>query len=765
MDEKDQIIEEIKALVGNAEQMKPNEFREALAALAQEGEDEEEAVDYVLIQYLNETKLNPDVRIEMIHAAGQLQHSSFLVPLKKIIDLDQHSRIRQEAITAVAKFNDRRALNILSQAQQKINNPLLLRTINEEISRIKENNPILALLPRFQEGQKNPKSCKSAIQVLKNILTPNDVTIFTKFLNSPDPLLQNGAYEILCAIGDIFHDAEILEFYQNRFRQIPCIDAPECEDLYLLTYQLRQYLSRYHFLIEEQIPLLKQQVAAVKDIRVKQLLLSLICKSNQKESIEFTRGIYHRETKSELKLTIVNELSGNEAAADFLFEIYHAGVEQENLKTAIIKSLLNIKPGLDYFVREFFRLKFEDQELIVQNLPYASRHDLVEFIKQIFKASIYRLKEILLSKVKETYEFSVMESLFAPEHEREFYFMGDEYLDTITRLFPVTSVKKLFEKIAAPELSPGKIKEYLVKISQVVSGELIYNFRDKDFITTLFNKIIRSNNLNLNMLFLDIFKNIKTLDTQTYRNLKEGISLFITQREAKITPAETGELTRIKRSLNDLNYEIQRIEDGSAILGRLTKKRFINFDQLRELLIRYPLAVIKNRDTFISYLSHELETTPEESLVSWIAFLTEFPRITRCIKSALEARVEDTEGVLLAKELAQLGEALTNDPLRIVLNFKNRGLTAVLREQFQEIDPGIPVVIDEINLKPPDILLCDPEVLRDLILKSRALPEKIYLFLEVSSGYSEFKSYNTKNFVHPFAFYRIVKEILQRFYI
>jgi len=765
MDEKDLIAEKIKTLVENAERMKVNELHNALDNLVLEAEQKDEEIEYLLVQYLSDTKINPEVRTEMIRIAGVQQDSSFLVPLKKIIDSDPNSRTRQEAILAVAKFNDRRALNILNQALQKINNPMLQRVLNEEISRIKENNPILALLPRFQEGQKNPKTFKSALQVLKNILTPNDATIFTKFLNNKDPLLQNGAYEILCVAGDIFHDSDILDYYQKHFNQIACLAEAECDELYLLTYHIRQYLSRYQFLIEEQIPTLKEHFLKVKDFRVKQILLSLICKSKEKNSIKFINDVFfHKETDKNLKTTIINELSGNEAATDFLFEIYRSNEEPSSLKKHIIKSLLNIKQGLDYFIQEFFQLSFSDQELIVQNLPYAGQHDLVGFIKQIFQADIYRLKEILLSKVRETFEFSVKDLLFDPDGEREFYFMGDKYFDTIIRLFPITSVKKLMEKIAAHDVSVSKAKKYLNKISEVVPHELIFNFEDKEFITTVFNKVIKSNNIEFNVQFLGILKHIKTLDTKSYRNLREGINLFIAKRETKLTPGEKGELSRIKRSLKDLYYELQRIEDGAAVFGRFIKRKEMDFDLLREIMIRHHMAVVKHIDTFIAYLSQHLQYTTSANMDSWIAFLSEFPRISQLLQPMVESKADKIQG-LVGRELAQLVESFDQHPLRIALNFRNRALTAILREQFQEAAPELPLTIDESQLRQSDILLCDPEILRDLALQTRKLPEKIYLFLEQSAGYSEFKSYNTRNFVRPFEFYRITKEILQKLYL
>ncbi len=756
MDDKKQVEEKLKDIIAEAEESKNKEFRIEIEKWVEEGEEEAE---YILVQYLTDRNVTPEIRMEFIRAAGYLQRSSFLVPLKKIIDTEPNSRIQQEAIIAVAKFNDRRALNILNHALQLINNPLLTGAINKEISRIKENNPILALLPRFQCGQKSPKTFKITLQVLKRILNPTDASIFTKFLSSDDPLIQNGAYEILCIVGDIFYDSDILGYYEKRYSQIPCLQEKECEELYLLTDHLKIYLSRYQFLIEEQIPNLKEKYLQVKDIRVKQSILSLICKSKEKNAHDFIREIFSKEPP--LQKTIIGELSGNDTVVDFLFQLYRT---QKELKKDVIKSLLNSKQGLDYFIEHFFTLPFEDQETITINLPYAEKYNLSDFVKKIFQADIFRLKEILLSKVKETYEFSVEELLFEPSREREFFFMGDEYFDTITRVFPVTSVKKLLEKLLSPEISINKAKKFLTWLHEVVQMNLVITLRDKEFIANLFNRIIKSNNTELNVLFLGILKHIKTLDAVTYNNFRESIGLYITQRETKLTPKETGELSRVRRNLHDLFLEIKHIEEGKNTLERLIKTRTVDFDLLTHIMKEYPLGIVMSKDRFFEYLTKQFARCTTETVNGWMEFFTRFPRAADFIKSSIQGKLESRSEIEY-RPLLEFIDSVSGNPIRLVLQFSNRHFTAVFREEFREVAPDIPLETSAAILQDTDILLTDAEAFRDFILQNKPLPGKIYLFLENLTGFSDFKAYNTRNFVQPFLYYRIVKEILQDLFL
>lgn len=760
---------QINALLEQASRMKGMEFRMALEEIVKAGGQEAE---HMIIKLITSEALNPDIRMDIIRVAGYLRHPSFLIPLKKVIDTVQHSRIQKEAIISVSKFNDRRALNILNQAIQRINNPMLMSTINAEISRIKENNPILALMPRFQEGQKNPKTFKVALQILKRILSPADATIFTKFLGSPDPLIQSGAFEILCTTGDIMHDSDILGFYKERFTQIECLAEPECEELYMLVHHVKHYLTRYQFQIEEQVPLMIEQFAKAADIRVRQILLSMICKSKEKPAIGFLETTYPDHEK--LQPTIIEELSGNTAAEHFLFGLYQS---DDPHREAIIKSLLTIRAGLEYFIDKFFTLSFEDQEMVVTHLPYSGDYDLTHFIKQVFGGDTYRLKEILMGKVRDTYEFSVKNILFDPHHEREFFFMGQIYIETITRLFPVTSIKSLLQKILEPDVSVSKAKKFLQIIAPIMEQELVLNFTDKEFIKNLFTKIINSNNRELSVLFLAVLKGIKTLDINTYRIINEALALFITKRETNITPQEKGELTRIKRNMHDLFLVFRRIDEGGTALKKLAQPENqeanetvdeegpnTDFDRLARVIKNHHLAFVMKEELLLDYLAGELKTCTTTNSREWTEFFLRFPKIARLMKADILTFLERNRGIYF-KGMEELADSFASRPPRLVMNFSNRQLTATLREEFAEAAPKVETVFDDLQMKDTDTLLCDGQMMKELILTGKSMPPTIYLFLENLEGFSEFKSYNPKTFVQPFTYYRIVKDILGALYL
>ena len=755
MTEANELAKKVDALIENANQLDDIKFRLILESMVKEGEEE---VITLLIPYITAESIPAPTRMNIIRVAGYLQNSQLLVPLRKIITQEGNIRLKQEAIIAVSKFNDRRALNILNTALQNLNNPLLASTINREISRIKQNNPILGLLPRFMEGSKNPKTFKIALDVLKRILTPADATIFTKHLDMGDPMVEDGAFEILCCTGDIFHDTFIIDYFKKRFSQITCIGEPECEDLYWLIRQFQQYLSRYQFLVEEQIPMLKEQFPEVRDIRAQSLYIDIICRSRKLDTVEFMQDVFDEYPK--LGIEIIHAFSGNETAKDFLFTVYD---EEESLREEAIKSLLNTTWGINHFMENFFSLEFEVQELVTQHLPYSGSHDLVDFIRQIFNAKIFRLKEILLSKIKENYEFSVKDLLFAPEHEREFTFMGDRYIDTISELFPVSAVKDIFGKIVNQGLSVTKTKMYIQKVAEVVPKELLFTFRDREFIEKLFNRIVLSNNTELNLLFLGTLKYIKTLDTETYRVLTESLNLFISKREKYISGPEKAELRKIKQSLRDIFYEVKAIEDGRSEIERVFSEDVPDFEVLEKVLARDHMALVIHVDHFLKTISKHFEKAGPDDIPGWTRIFFKFPGIAQLLKESLNAKAH-RDGGLRSNDLKKLVDSLPDEELRIVLNFKNRSYTAILQEQFRETVPHIMVTVNEEDTREDDLMLCDADALNDLILQSKVIPKKIYIFLEKAAAFAAFRSYNPRSFVQPFSFYRIIREILQHLY-
>jgi len=757
MDEKQEYLEKIEKLINSADKFNEMSFRMVLEGLINKGGEESE---YLLARYLNSKTLDFNTRINIIRVVGYLQSPHFLVPLKNIIDREENIHLKKEAVISVSKYNDRRALNILNHALSNLKNSLLLDTINNEIGKIKRNNPVYALLPRFLDGEKNPGNFEVTLGILKRILRPVDASMFVGYLHCGKPLIENGSFEILCYTGDLSHQAAILQYFQDRFNHIPCIQQPQCEDLYKLTLILKHYFLRFPSLVDGQLDNMGTQLFYVRDSRIRNLFISILCQGRQSAAIAFVSKIY--DSDPTLRETIIMEYSGNEGAVNLLFEKYR--VENSALSGLLIKSLLNSKRGIDYFYEQFFNLNDEGKKIVVNCLPYSGSHDLSEFTRMIFQSDLSPLKEILLTRIKEHYEFSSKEILFDPTKEKEFSSMEKEYLETIIQLFPITAMKKMLKEIAFAEPVTSKINIYLHLIGDIVPSGLTVKLEEKDLAAGVSRKILTTGNLDLVLLFLEILKHIKTFDPATYANLNEGLELFALQGDQKLSVEENDQVRKAHKNITDLYFEIRQMETGLKTLDKVFAREELDFDQLTHFFTSQSVCAALNIEQVGRLIGQRLAAAGREELRKWLPFFNRFPLIAFQLKDAIGRKANAQAGPE-SSALQKFYQALPNNPAKIVIRLTNKRVTAILREQFQELIPNIPVDTETNALAEEDMLLCDTVTIRDFILKNILPSRKLYLFLDNISEFESFKTYNPRPFVKPFSAYRIMKEVLKEIYL
>ena len=172
---------------------------------------------------------------------------AFLVPLNKVIEMGRDDRLREAAIISVSKYNDRRALDILDRALEKNKNKRLQETIAQAIDRIKHNNPLLIMLPRFLQGGRNREDFLITLKVFKKILSPADAKGFISYLPCEDALVAAGSFEILCCRGDETVFFFISEFFRERSHSlVKALPRPQsAEALAKMIAALHEYLNRY----------------------------------------------------------------------------------------------------------------------------------------------------------------------------------------------------------------------------------------------------------------------------------------------------------------------------------------------------------------------------------------------------------------------------------------------------------------------------------------------------------------------------------------
>jgi len=755
--EKKEILEKIENTIYSADKFNEMSFRMVLEGLVNKGGEEAE---YLMVRYVNSQDLDLSTRINIIRVVGYLQSSPLLIPLKRIIDLEENIQLKKEAIISVSKYNNRQALNILNNAVSHIKNPLLLQLINNEISKIKKNNPIFALLPRFLDSEKDPKNFRVTIDILKRILTPTDSAIFVAYLNCGKPIIEEGAFEILCHTADMTSMKPIWNFYQERFSSVPCINQPVCDQFYSIALKIKTYFLKYPTLVDSLLDELGTQLFYIKDIRIREVYITIICQSQAAPFTEFISKVYDSEPG--LRMAIIRDYSGNNAAVDMLFEkLKTADVETKKL---LLKSILNSQKGINYYYNAFPSCPLNEQEMIIDCLPYGSMQNLSEFICMILKADRVELKGTIMSRIKAYYEFSVKDILFDPARENEFYFMEQEYLDTILHLFPVTAIKRLLEKIAYTELPVVKIKKFLKKISEIAESGFVLQFQNKEFISHLFRRIILINNPEVNALFLEAFAGIKTFDVETVRNIDQALGVFMIQRESKVNVNETSIIRKIRKNLTDLNFEIRIIEEGNKALNQLFSQKIPDIDYAANQLNRFSLAVPVLIQSLTQSMEKYLSESSADEMNQWIKFFHRFPMLGLRLKDKIEAKAKELKGYS-AMDIGRLIQSLPEEPYKIVIHLNDRGIAAALRDQCAELIPEITVDTETGLWHEGDMLVCDQETLKDFILQNALPSKKLFLLLDKRSDFTSFKSYNPRPLVKPFSAYRIMKEILRDIYL
>jgi hypothetical protein len=238
------VLQQIDELVNHAADHDDMQFRLQLEELVKKGgRDTENAIAH----YITGTRISVATCLNLIRMAGYIRSAAFLLPLNKVIEMSKDNEMRQEAIISVSKYNDHRAMDILVRALGKIENKRIQEMITQAIARIRNNNPLLAMLPSFLQGSKNHEHFRITLKIFKKILGPADAKSFIVYLHHGDQVVSEGAFEILCFRGDEAVFFFIAEFFREQSRILlrEAEHKTGGERFFTLIAALHEYLKRH----------------------------------------------------------------------------------------------------------------------------------------------------------------------------------------------------------------------------------------------------------------------------------------------------------------------------------------------------------------------------------------------------------------------------------------------------------------------------------------------------------------------------------------
>jgi len=230
-------------------------------ALSEENPEKRSGFANAIAYYITGTRISVATCLNLIRMAGYIRSTAFLLPLTRVIEMNPDVEMQKAAILSVSKYNDQRAMDILVRAQGKNKSKPVQEAISQAIERIKSNNPYLAMLPQFLLGSKDRELFQVTLKVFKRILSPADAKCFIAYLHHGDPMISEGAFEILCYRGNEAVFFFIAEFFREQSRLLAreMEQRAGAERLLNLIAALHDYLKRHR----DFFPQLRPDIAAM----------------------------------------------------------------------------------------------------------------------------------------------------------------------------------------------------------------------------------------------------------------------------------------------------------------------------------------------------------------------------------------------------------------------------------------------------------------------------------------------------------------------
>jgi hypothetical protein len=740
----------IKNLIKNADKFDDMQFRLLLEDLVKQGGREAENL-------LGEFSLSGEyaemVRANIIRIMGYINTTTFLIPLKKILESNEGLRLRKAAIISISKYNDKRALNMLNSALTRITNPILQESISNEISRIKKDNPILSLLPKFLNGVNDPKTFRTTLEVLKKILNPTDAQVFIYHLKSDVPFVGEGAFEVLCWRGDESVKFSIFDFFRDKLKLVDCIEEEECYSLLHLLQKLEQFILRNSDTINYVLKDLKTLYKQVKDPKVKDVLINMFSSSHKREVLSFLEDVYNtEENRQEM---VIDKLKGNE---DGVFILIYKYKNDENNREKLLKALLTSQNGWNYVLEIFDSLSPHFQKAVLDGIDITNYRFSRQLIEKFLISKDFGQKKFALDRIRENSDFQFQSILFDPTMESDFVRMQTEYMGAISQLFFIQTFKFVANRVVNIEQPRPIIRKYLEQKDTFILSEPIIDLHQVESLSKLAETVINFNNKDFNQALLEIFCNIKTFDYQTFQKMQQFLDKFKDLRGNRITAEERGLLNRAKTNFMNITDDLKKIEKGNTNTTHFIEKEFPDYELLEYILKTHHLSFFVNRNKYFDRIRKVFKLTNDLDAFDAIKFFLKRPAFCIYFKDEIEASTR-SQNYLLKDDADKLVEIMPKT-LRFVLYFKKPQYYSCFGDQLRELMPEFEI-FHNAPLQDSDILLTDSESLKQLAADNCLNTDKLYVLLEDKEEFSDIKDLRPKVFPPPLSFSKIMKSIIE----
>lgn len=752
----DNTLLKIKNLIKNADKFEHMQFRLLLEELVKKGGSEAENL---VGSYVTSDEIDSLTRINIIRCMGYITSSNFLIPLRKILESPENLNLRKAAIISISKYNDKRALNMLNIALKRMDNPILEDAISAEISRIKQDNPILGLMPKFLNAVNDPKTFRTTLEVLKKVLNPKDAHTFIYHLNSETPFVGDGAFEVLCWRGDESVKFSIFDFFRKKIKEVTCIEEDECYALSHLITQLENFLTRNPDTINYVLKELKDLYKRVKDPQIKDLVVNIFSSSFKREVLTFLEEIYNKEESR--REEVIEKLKGNENGAYILLYKYKKD-ENTKLKEKLTLALLTTQIGSDYIIETFAGLSPGYQKLVLDHINISNYRFFKKLIERFLLSSDYGQKRFALDKMNESRDFSFHTILFDPQYEKEFLRMQQDFVSVIGQLYPLKAFKYFFSRIIDLDSARALMRKYFDPgDNPFLTAEALIASQPGYEVASFVDKLVKFNNKELNVNVLTAFYYLKTLDYTTLAAWQSMMTDFKGLRGTRISQEERGLLNKIEGNLLNINGDIKKIQKGDTNINHFLEKEFPDYDLLEYVLKNHPLSFFARREQVIGRIKKTFKMVKELDAFESVKFLLKHPKLSVYFKEEIKKSTESAN-YLLKQDADKLLEIMPQS-MKIVLIFGKDFLYSYFKDQLHEILPEAEVT-EGPDIEPGDVLITDTESMERLASEDRINTGQLYVLLKDKSEFAAIKDFKPKVFPLPLSLYKVMKALIPDLY-
>ncbi len=706
------------------------------------GTTEEEAGE-VMAELLLSQDLPMKSRLNLVRVCGYVRNPYFLAPLRKLTEEHGKFFLVKETLIAVSKFTGRGAYEILSSNLQRIQDPALIEQIGEAIARIRRDDPLLSLLPRFLNAQ-DPVALRSVVDTFKRILKPPDAGIFFDYLDHADPGIAAGAFEILAHAADENALRPILEHAHKQVEAFKAAGPQGFDGLNATIAHLRAYFGRFPELSSFRFVELENLFDQVADRNLRANLAGILAMGKDAETVRLVRDAF--ETAPSLREAIIEGMAVREDAGDFFMEKFHS---EKALREPIARTLARTAWGRARAAAEFPSLDAPEQEVMARVFPFSGDEASRQLLAYVLASGPHSLKEAVLANLGVILDPGIFAMLSAPEAEAGLFALGEPFFRTAAQSCPVRLVKRILARAAGNALPPRDLEAGFALAAECARRELVLSSPAEGAFAAAMSAVVQTGSTALNLSFLELLKRAATFDERTVADMNQALQVF-TQGRSSMPESEAAEVRLARENIKKIQKELESFQQYEKDAEALFARQIPDLEQAEKLLAGNRLAGAFRMESLAAQLGTQLAGAGSEKAQRLRRFLDGHPGLARAV-----AR----------RGSAQAGEE-TAEPFRfdVLCRLSTPAVQALLADQFREEFPPVRLQFDRDPEPGEGFLICDAPYLERFLESGTNPARRLFLILDNREDFSAYQAFNPKVMIPPVSAARLFRMVVQELY-